>query len=93
MLDVYAPPHGGRVLALTLSMYLAGNIERQVDVSSLGQSVISRRTWGFFLFTGLLGLIFTKSFAWPGWDVLLSPVYNYVLAPVLFGSGTSRWSH
>ncbi|MBI5881616.1 MAG: rod shape-determining protein MreD [Elusimicrobia bacterium] len=88
VLDVYALHlMGAASLALTLSGYLAGNIRRQVDVSSLApQSVIlAAGTWGFFLFTGLLGLIFTKSFTWPGWGMfLLAPVLNCVLAPLLF---------
>ena len=88
VLDVYALHlMGGASLALTLAGYLVGNIRRQVDVSSIApQSVIIIvGTWAFFLFTGFLGLVFMRHFAWPGWGLfLLAPVYNCVLAPALF---------
>lgn len=88
VLDVYAIHLiGAGALAMTLAGYLVGNVRRQMDVSSIApQSVIIvLGTWGFFLFTGLLGLIFAGHFEWPGLKMfLLAPAYNGILAPALF---------
>ncbi|MBI5623690.1 MAG: rod shape-determining protein MreD [Elusimicrobia bacterium] len=87
VLDVYALHlMGAASLSLTLAGWLVGNVRRQVDVSSIAPQtvLVFVGTWAYFLFSGLLGLLFMRHFGWPGWDVfLLSPFYNCLLAPVL----------
>ncbi|MBI4679008.1 MAG: rod shape-determining protein MreD [Elusimicrobia bacterium] len=87
-LDVFALHlMGATSLALVLAGYLVGAIRRQMDVASGAAQcvIVAAGTWAFFTFTGLLELLFTRHFLWPGWGMfLLAPIYNCVLAPVLF---------
>ena len=79
---------GANALALTLVAYGTGSARRQIDMTGPGpQSVIVFfMTWAYFILTGLLGLIFMKTFLWVGWEVfLLNPFYNCLLVPVLYG--------
>lgn len=78
---------GGNALVFTLAAYGTGMARRQIDVVGVGpQSVIVLvMSWIYFVLMGLLGLIFTRAFFWPGWKVaVLTPVYNTVLVPFVF---------
>ena len=87
-LDVLRPQlFGANALALTLVGYGTGAVRRQIDVIGVAPQavVVFLMTWGFFLFTGLLGLVFVKTFLWVGWvPFLFTPVYNCLLVPFVF---------
>ena len=75
---------GGDAFALMLVGYGTGTVRRQIDVVDLVSQcvVVFLMTWGFFIFYGLLGLVFSKTFLWPGWAVfIVNPFYNCLLVP------------
>lgn len=84
-LDVLRPDlFGGNALALLLVGFGAGALRRQIDVLDLvSQTVmVALMSWGYFLFYGLLGAVFAKSFIWVGWPAFLfDPLYNCLLVP------------
>ena len=78
---------GANALALTLVGYGTGSVRRQIDVTGLAPQcmIVLFMTWAYFLLLGLLGLVFSKSFAWVGWTpFLLDPFYNVLVAVAAF---------
>lgn len=84
-LDVFsAHLFGANALALTLVGYAVGVVRRQIDVNALGPLcvMVMGMSWGYFLLSGLLSLVFMKTFSWIGWNAfLLDPFYNCLLLP------------
>jgi len=79
-------PHlfGANAFALMLAGYATGTMRRQMDVVDIVSQcvVVFLLTWGYFLFYGLLGLVFAKTFFWVGWAACLcDPLYNCLLVP------------
>lgn len=93
-LDVLSPDlFGANALALTLAGYGAGSVRRLIDVAGLAPQcfVVFGMTWAYFLMLGAIGLIFAKHFLWVGWTAfLLDPLYNCLVAAVLFIFWTER---
>ena len=87
-LDVFQPHlFGANALVLTLIGYAVGAVRRQIDVAGFGPlcALVLSMTWGYFVLTGILGLIFMKSFFWVGWrPFLFDPLYNCALIAPLF---------
>ena len=90
-LDVLRPHlFGGNALLFTLGAYATGMARRQIDVVGVGPQTVMVfvMTWLYFAFMGVLGLVFSQSFSWPGWrTALLTPLYNCVLVPFVFVYG------
>jgi rod shape-determining protein MreD len=81
---------GANALALTMVAYGTGAMRRQVDLLGIGPQclMVFSLTIGYFLFLGLLGLVFLRAFLWVGWPAfVVDPFYNAVLAAliVVFG--------
>ena len=85
-LDVLRPElFGGNAFCLMLVGYASGTVRRQIDVDDFVSQgvVVALMTWGYFLCYGLLGVIFSQGFLWPGWPAFLfDPFYNCLLAPL-----------
>ena len=78
---------GGNALVFTLAAYGTGMARRQIDVVGVGPqaTIVLVMSWVYFVLMGLLGLIFTRVFFWPGWKVvLLTPIYNCILVPFVY---------
>lgn len=70
---------GASALALTLVAYFVGVARRQVDLRAAGPLAATTFlfTWAGFVWLGLLGLAFTKSFEWSNWvAILATPLLN-----------------
>lgn len=77
---------GANALALVLVGYGTGSVRRQIDVTGSGPQgvVVLFMTWAYFLTMAILGLVFARSFVWPGWaSVVLIPFYNALVAAVV----------
>jgi rod shape-determining protein MreD len=75
---------GSNALSLVLVAYFIGSTRKQVDMNTLGSlsAVVLGTTLGFFVFRGLLGLLFLRSFQWVGWTpFLVDPFYNCLILP------------
>lgn len=72
---------GASALLLTLSAYVAGAIRRQIDLRGGGPLATAAFliTIACFVGHGLLGLVFTRSFEWPGWiAAVVTPFLNAI---------------
>ncbi|MDD5303699.1 MAG: rod shape-determining protein MreD [Elusimicrobia bacterium] len=70
---------GASALTLTLAAYFVGVARRQIDLRAAGPLAATTflLTWAGFIVSGLLGLIFTKSFEWSGWvAIAVTPFLN-----------------
>jgi rod shape-determining protein MreD len=70
---------GASALTLTLAAYFVGVARRQIDLRAAGPLAATTFlfTWACFIGTGLLGLVFTKSYLWSGWiSFLVTPFLN-----------------
>lgn len=87
-LDVLRPHlFGANALLFTLGAYGTGMARRQIDVVGVGPQtvLVFGMTWAYFVMMGLIGLVFSRTFIWPGWKVvLLTPIYNCVLVPFVY---------
>ena len=85
-LDALRPQlFGANAFTLMLVGYGTGTIRRQIEVVDLVSQcvVVFLMTWGYFLFYGLLGVVFAKTFFWVGWSAFLfDPFFNCLLVPV-----------
>lgn len=78
---------GANALVFTLAAYGTGMARRQMDVIGVGPQavIVLIMSWLYFVLMGLLGLVFSRAFFWPGWKVvLLTPLYNCLLVPFVF---------
>ncbi|MDE2039711.1 MAG: rod shape-determining protein MreD [Elusimicrobia bacterium] len=78
---------GANALALTLVAYGTGLARRQVDLLGIEPqcAIVFALTPLYFLFWGLLGLLFSGSFLWVGWrSFLFDPFYNCLVAALAF---------
>jgi rod shape-determining protein MreD len=79
---------GANALALTLVAYVTGSLRRQVDLLGLAPQMllIAGLTLGYFVFMGLMGLVFLRSFLWVGWpSFVVDPFYNCFVAVLVYG--------
>ncbi len=84
-LDVHL--FGANALLLTGTAYLVGAGRRQMDMSTPASQAAMTAILSLLYFVALagLGLVFQRQAFWAGWAALLViPVYNGLLAPVLF---------
>ncbi len=78
---------GANALALTLIAYGTGSMRRQIDLLGLAPQclMVFGITLGYFLFLGLVGLVFLKAFTWVGWiPFVVDPIYNCLVTLVVF---------
>ena len=78
---------GANALAMTLVGYSAGSVRRQIDLMGLGPQclMVLLMTLAYFLFWGLLGLVFLHAFLWVGWaSFLIDPLYNVLVTVFVF---------
>lgn len=78
---------GANALALTLVAYGTGSMRRQIDLLGLAPQclMVFGITLGYFLFYGLLGLVFLKTFFWVGWlSFIVDPFYNCLVTLLVF---------
>lgn len=78
---------GANALALAWVGYGTGSVRRQIDVTGLVPQcvVVFGMSWAYFLLTGLLGLVFMKTFLWVGWAAfLIDPLYNCLVTAGVF---------
>jgi len=76
---------GADALLYALVGYAAGLVRRQIDLQTVAplSAVVLLLSWLYFVGRGLLGLIFVKSFYWPGWiPVLATPPMNALAAMI-----------
>jgi rod shape-determining protein MreD len=85
-LDILRPElFGGNAFALMLVGYGTGALRRQIDVLDLFSQymIVFFMTWAYFLFYGVLGAVFAKSFIWVGWpSFICDPFYNCLIVPL-----------
>ena len=70
---------GARAFALMLAGYGAGMLKRHLDLADFVSQavVVFLMSWVYFLFYGLLGVVFAKTFFWPGgMAFFFDPFYN-----------------
>ena len=78
---------GANALALTLAAYGTGSMRRQVDLLGLAPQclMVASLTLVYFMFMGLMGLVFLHSFMWVGWmSFLVDPFYNSFVALLVY---------
>ena len=79
---------GASSLILTLCAYMAGLARRQIDLRAGGPlaATVFLMTWASFIAHGVMGLVFTKSFEWPGWIALFATPFLNALAVSVFAT-------
>lgn len=78
---------GANALAFTLIGYGTGSMRRQMDVESAPSQaiLILILTPVWFLFYGVVGFVFERSFLWVGWpQFVLIPIYTALVSPAGF---------
>jgi rod shape-determining protein MreD len=76
---------GANALLFALAGYAAGNLRRQLDLRAAGPlaTAVFVLSWAYAILLGVLGMIFSKSFAWVGWPSLLAAPFMNALVAVI----------
>ena len=88
---------GASALLYTLAGYIAGMVRRQLDLRASGSlaAAVLLISWGYVLVYGILGSIFSTSFAWLGWaPALAAPFMNALVSVVgagVWDARDTRW--
>ncbi len=87
-LDVMAVDlFGGRAWALVITGYAVGLVRKHMDLMGYPSQIVLLGVVSlvYFLFIGLLGLVFAGAFVWCGWKMFIfGSLMNCVVGPLVF---------